>query len=71
MKLLLNPSFCCYCRVNCRSTGNSVCTEIDDTLNMCPIDLEKKINKNTRAVIVVHMLGVPAKMSEIKDLQKK
>ncbi len=48
-----------------------VCTEIDDTLNMCPIDLEKKINKNTRAVIVVHMLGVPAKMSEIKKICKK
>ena len=38
---------------------------------MCPIDLEKKINKNTRAVIVVHMLGVPAKMSEIKKICKK
>ncbi len=38
-----------------------VCTEIDDTLNMCPKDLEKKINKNTRAVIVVHMLGRASK----------
>ena len=34
-----------------------VCTEIDETLNMDPDDLLKKINKKTKAVIVVHMLG--------------
>ena len=42
-----------------------VCANIDDTLNLDPKDLIKKINKKTRAVIVVHMLGVPARMREI------
>tara|TARA_B100001093_G_C26790383_1_gene998700 strand:+ start:604 stop:1764 length:1161 start_codon:yes stop_codon:yes gene_type:complete len=48
-----------------------VCANIDETLNMDPKDLEKKINKKTKAVIVVHMLGVPAKMDEIKKICKK
>ena len=48
-----------------------VCTEIDNTLNMDPNDLIKKINKKTKAVIVVHMLGVPANMNEIKVICKK
>ena len=49
------------------SKATPVCTEIDNTLNMDPIDLEKKITPKTKAVIVVHMLGTPAKLKEIKD----
>lgn len=41
---------------------------IDDTLNMCPNDLEKKITKKTKAIIPVHMLGVSAEMSKIKKI---
>ena len=48
-----------------------VCTEVDETLNMDPKDLIKKITKNTKAVIVVHMLGVPARLDEIKKICKK
>lgn len=48
-----------------------VITEVDDTLNMDPIDLEKKITKETRAIIVVHMLGVPSQMNEIKKIADK
>ncbi|MBD1172209.1 DegT/DnrJ/EryC1/StrS family aminotransferase [Pelagibacterales bacterium SAG-MED05] len=48
-----------------------VCANIDDTLNLDPKDLIKKINKKTRAVIVVHMLGVPARMREIVKICKK
>lgn len=48
-----------------------ICTEIDETLNMCPIDLEKKITNKTKAVIVVHMLGTPAKMSQIRKICNK
>ena len=53
------------------SGAKPICTEIDQTLNMCPIDLEKKISKKTKAVIVVHMLGMPANMHEIKKICKK
>ncbi len=48
-----------------------VCTEIDKTLNMDPNDLIKKINNKTKAVIVVHMLGVPAEMTKIRKICKK
>lgn len=48
-----------------------IIAEIDSTLNMDPNDLEKKINKNTKAIIVVHMLGVPARLKEIKEIADK
>ena len=48
-----------------------VCANIDDTLNLDPKDLKKKINNKTKAVIVVHMLGVPARMNEIVKICKK
>ena len=53
------------------SKGIPVVTEIDDTLNMDPKDLEKKITKKTKAIIVVHMLGTPARLSEIKKIARK
>lgn len=43
----------------------------DETFNMCPIELEKKITKKTKVIIPVHMLGVSAKMTEIKKIAKK
>jgi len=39
--------------------------EIDDTLNMDPRSLEVLIRPSTKAVIPVHMLGVPADMGRI------
>jgi len=48
-----------------------IITEIDKSLNMDPVDLEKKITKKTKAIIPVHMAGVPAKMDEIMKIAKK
>ncbi len=45
-----------------------VITEIDKTLNMDPKDLEKKITDKTKAIIVVHMLGTPARLKQIKAI---
>ena len=45
-----------------------VFTEIDDSLNMDPADLEKKITPKTRAVIPVHMLGAQARIEEIMSV---
>ena len=42
-----------------------VFAEVDETLNMDPADLEKKITERTRAVIPVHMLGAAARIEEI------
>ena len=52
------------------SGAKPIFTEINQTLNMCPSDLKKKITKKTKAVIVVHMLGVPANLEEIKKICK-
>jgi len=43
-----------------------VFTEIDETLNMDPADLKKKISAKTRCIIPVHMMGAPARIEEIK-----
>ena len=48
-----------------------VITEIDNTLNMDSEDLENKITEKTRAIIVVHMLGVPARLKRIKRIAEK
>lgn len=48
-----------------------ICAEVDRTLNMDINDLKKKITKNTKAVIVVHMLGSPANIQEIRNICKK
>ena len=53
------------------SGAKPICTEIDETLNMCPDDLIKKITKKTKAVILVHMLGSPGNISKIKLICKK
>ncbi|MDH5299079.1 MAG: DegT/DnrJ/EryC1/StrS family aminotransferase, partial [Desulfobulbaceae bacterium] len=45
-----------------------VFAEIDETLNMDPRDLEKKITPKTRAIIPVHMMGAPARIEEIKAI---
>lgn len=48
-----------------------VLVEVDESLTIDPIDLEKKITKNTKAIMVVHMLGNPCKMEEIARIAKK
>ena len=48
-----------------------VITEVDKTLNMDPLDLERKITDRTRAIIPVHMAGVAAKMDEITAIASK
>lgn len=45
-----------------------VCTEVDETLNMDPSSLLDCITDRTKAVIVVHMLGIPARLKEIKKI---
>lgn len=48
-----------------------IIVNVDNTLNMCPIDLEKKISSKIKAIIPVHMLGVPAEMEKILKIAKK
>ncbi len=48
-----------------------VFTEVDETLNMDPVDLAEKITDKTRCIIPVHMLGAQARISEIIEIAGK
>lgn len=48
-----------------------VICEIDETLNIFPEDIKKKITKKTKAIIPVHMLGAPARMREIMQIAQE
>ncbi|MCK4838497.1 MAG: DegT/DnrJ/EryC1/StrS family aminotransferase [Desulfobulbaceae bacterium] len=48
-----------------------VFTEVDETLNMDPVDLEKKITDKTKAIIPVHMMGAAARIEEIVAIADK
>ncbi|HAJ91294.1 MAG TPA: hypothetical protein DCO71_01515 [Gammaproteobacteria bacterium] len=47
------------------------CESEPGRLGIDPDDMERKITQRTRAVVVVHLWGMPAKMSEIDALSKK
>lgn len=44
---------------------------LPDTYNIDPSKIEEKITKKTRAIIPVHMYGLPADMDEIKNIAQK
>lgn len=48
-----------------------VVCEIDNSLGLSPEDLENRITKHTKAVIVTHMQGVPARLKEIRAITKR
>jgi len=48
-----------------------VLVEIDDTFNMDPQDLERKITKNSTVVMAIHMAGAPADMDAIMVIAKR
>lgn len=48
-----------------------VITEIDETLTLDPAAIEKNITRRTKAILPVHMLGLPSKMDEIRRIAAK
>lgn len=58
------------------ATAAAVCTvgavpviaEIDDSLGLDPADVAEKITPRTRAVIPVHMQGVPARLGALREV---
>lgn len=48
-----------------------VMTDIDDSLNLDPDDIEKKLTPSTKAVIPVHMCGAPARIDRIVEIARK
>jgi 8-amino-3,8-dideoxy-alpha-D-manno-octulosonate transaminase len=51
--------------------GVPVVAEIDNSLTLDPKDVEKKITPRTKAIVPVHMRGVPCRMDEIMAVARK
>ena len=48
-----------------------IIAEIDESLGLSPEDVEKKITPFTKAIVPVHMRGVPARLEALIDLASK
>ncbi|HNV21135.1 MAG TPA: DegT/DnrJ/EryC1/StrS family aminotransferase [Candidatus Hydrogenedentes bacterium] len=48
-----------------------VICEVDETLTMDPADVEKKITPRTKAIVPVHMRGLPCDMDRLVPLARK
>jgi dTDP-4-amino-4,6-dideoxygalactose transaminase len=48
-----------------------ILAEIDETFDLDPADVEAKITPKTAAILVVHMLGAPARLDELKAIADK
>ena len=47
-----------------------IIVNVDKSFNMCPKELKNKINKKTKLIIPVPMLGNPCDISKIKKIAK-
>lgn len=69
------PSLTFAASVNCiRYVGGTpvFCDIVGpEHINIDPIDIERKITDKTKAIIVVHMAGFPAKMDQIMSIARK
>lgn len=54
-----------------QSNAVPVLCEVDDSFNMDPVDLEKKITPRTKLIAVVHMAGAPCNMNAIMRVADK
>jgi perosamine synthetase len=44
---------------------------VPDTYNLDPADVERKITPRTKAIIAVHLMGNPARLTELKEIADK
>ena len=51
--------------------GVPVIAEIDDSLTLDPADVQRKITPRTKAIMPVHMRGIPCKMDEIMEIARR
>jgi len=67
---IILQSFTCNATINpVRWSGSvPVLADVDDNYNMDVDDLKRKITKNTKAVMVQHTFGLPARIDEIKQV---
>ena len=64
-------TFFASCAAIVAAKASPVIADIDEALTMDPDDVERKITESTKALIVVHMRGVPCDMDRIMAVAKK
>jgi len=70
---VLIQAFTCNAAINpiIERGARPIFVDIDNTLNIDPIDLERKITSNTKAVIIQHTFGWPAQIKKIVEICKR
>ncbi len=69
--LITGYTFFASCAAIVAANAIPVICEIDETLTIDPDDIKKKITPSTKAILVVHMRGVPCDMDRIMAIAKK
>jgi dTDP-4-amino-4,6-dideoxygalactose transaminase len=65
-------TFCSTVNAIIHSGAKPVLADVDfSTQNICPTDIERKITKKTKAIIIVHFAGRPCRMDLILNIVKK
>lgn len=70
---VLVPSFTFIATANAvlMTGARPLFVDIGDDYNMDPADLKRKIDKNCKAIIPVHLYGYPARIDEINEIAEK
>ncbi len=70
---VLLQAFTCNAAINpiLKSRAKPVFVDINDTLNLDPNDLKKKITSNSKAIMIQHSFGWPAQIDEIVKIAKE
>ena len=70
---VIAPSYTFHATIGAIATTGAkpIFAEIGSDLNISPSDIEKKITKNTKAIVPVHWTGRPCNMNAIKKIAKK
>ena len=69
--LVTGYTFFASCASIVAAKAMPVICEVDETLTIDPVDMEKKITPATKAIVAVHMRGVPCNMDAIMALAEK
>jgi len=70
---IIIQAFTCNAVINpiTQRGATPIYVDIEDTLNMDASQIENKIGKNTKAIIIQHTFGMPANISAIKEIAEK
>ena len=69
--ILTGYTFFASCAAIVAAKAIPVIAEVDETLTVDPEDIEKKITPATKALLIVHMRGVPCDMDRIMDIARR